>query len=481
MRLLDQIRIPGWEKIAGARAGAPLAVSGATQALAAAAGAGLAAEGKRVLLVAEHDLKAARLADDVRQWTGEDCPFLPGGEIDLTRAAGSLESSWRRLEALTAAAEGARMMVTSAEALMQRMGRPEPFRQACFTLKPGDRVSPASLVSRLSRMGYERVNMVEGKGQFALRGAILDFYPPAGKEGIRIEFFDDEVDSLRTFDCISQRSQERLQEIRVTPASEVLMTPEKGPAAAERMRAALERMEAAPKKETLLMADLPPLPEDEDEEAFFDEKIAPKARENAYRERENSEIERRRSRLTADADLVEAGQPFRRMRSWVTVLEEDAADLTDWFRPDAVILWEPDRIRTRTEERIQGFAEDLGNAMARGEAVQEQESLLRPWEETRIKLEELPLTVMTEMLQGLGGIRPGDSMDLGAAGLVGYQGQIRLLRNDMVSWREKGYRILLLSGGEARGRRPGIPDAGGEAGPGQRRGHLGRRIPEEQK
>ena len=453
MKLIDLIHLPGEEKINRARAGAPLALSGVTQAVAAAVVAKLAERGRRVLAVAEHDLKASRLADDVRQLTGEECPCLPGGEIDLTRAAGSLESSWRRLEALSSVTQGARILVTSAEALMQRMGRPEPYQEACFTLKPGDRISLNSLVSRLSRMGYERVSMVEGKGQFALRGAILDLYPPAGKEGIRIEFFDDEVDSIRIFDHISQRSQTQLETIRVTPASEALLYPEDGNAAADKMRAAIRKTAIVPQKESSLLENLPPLPEEEEEELFFDAQIAPRAREAAYRERESSEIERRRSRLMADADLVEAGQPFRRIRSWVTVLTENTANILDWMRPDAVILWEPDRLRNRTEERLQGFSEDLSSAIARGEAVPQQESLLQDWEKTGAQLRLLPLILMTEMLQGLGGMKPADSLDLGASGLVGYQGQIRLLKNDLISWTEKGYRILLLSGGEARGRR----------------------------
>ena len=452
MRLSDLIELPGWEKAENTKAGAPLAVSGATQALAAAGAARLAARGKRVMLVAEHDLKAGRLADDVRQMTGEDCPFLPGGEIDLTRAAGSLESSWRRLEALTAVTDGARILITSAEALTQRMGRPEVFRQAVFTLRPGDRISPGSLVSRLTRMGYERVNMVEGKGQFALRGAILDVYPPAGREGVRVEFFDDEVDSLRSFDCISQRSLERLDQVRVMPACEALLTPEEGPGAAARMREAL-KAEAEIPRESPLLEDLPPLPEDEDEEEIFDQVVAPAVREAAWKERESSEMDRRRSRLIADADLVEAGQPFRRMRSWITVLTDDTADVTDWFRPDVILLWEPDRIRARTEERLQGFAEDLSAAAARGEAVPGQETLLRAWPETLARMENIPLIAMTEMLLGLGGVQPADALDLGAVPISGYQGQIRQLRSDMVSWREKGSRIVLLSGGEARGRR----------------------------
>ena len=436
-----------------AEPGSPLAVCGTTQALTAAAAAKLAAEGRRVLLVAEHDLKAARMADDVRQLTGEECAFLPGGEIDLTRAAGSQESSWRRLEALSAVCGGAKLLVTSAEALMQRMGRPEPFRQACFTLRPGDRTSLSALTERLTRMGYERVAMVEGKGQFALRGAILDLYPPAGKDGVRIEFFDDEVDSVRTFDCISQRSQDRLGEIRVTPAGEALLPPEEGPEAAARMRAALGESREAAEKEDPLPDDLPPLPEDEDDEELFDRKIAPRARELARRERESGEMERRRNRLLADADSVEAGLPFRRMRSWITVLSENTACAADWFRPETAVLWEPDRIRKRIQERLKGFAEDLNSAVTRGEAVPRQESLLQGWDETLKSLSGASLVLTTEILLGLGGIRPADTLDFGASGLPGYQGQIRALRNDLAFWRENRYRVLLLSGGEARGRR----------------------------
>ena len=453
MRLLDWIEIPGWNRIRAAAAGSPLALGGGTQTLAAATAARLAAEGKKVLLIAEHDLKAGRLADDARQWSGADCAFLPGGEIDLTRAAGSLESSWRRLEALTAVTGGTNLLVTSAEAMMQRMGRPEPFREAVFTLRSGDRISLSSLTARLVRMGYERVGMVEGKGQFALRGSILDIYPPAGKDGVRIEFFDDEVDSLRTFDCISQRSQDRVEELCVSPACEALLLPEEYAGAAGRMKAALRETQETEPTETGLLSELPPLPEEEDEETLFDTKVAPKVREAAWKERQGSEIDRRRSRLMADAELVAQGQPFRRMRSWITVLTEHTAALTDWFEPEVVILWEPDRIRTRTEERLQGFQEDLTNAISRGEAVSGQETLLQDWDMIRERLNGFPLLVMTEMLQGLGGIRPADSLDLGAAGLVGYQGQIRLLKNDLAAWREKGYRTVLLSGGEARGRR----------------------------
>ena len=95
--LLKYMEWPGEETVLRARPGETVCVTGVNAALAAAIACRLAERGKRVLLVADNDLKAARTADDIRQLTGGRGAFLPVGEIDLTRAAGSQESSWRRL------------------------------------------------------------------------------------------------------------------------------------------------------------------------------------------------------------------------------------------------------------------------------------------------------------------------------------------------------------------------------------------------
>ena len=237
--MLENIRIPGEEELIATLPGKVTALTGVNATLAEALACRAAREGKKALLVMENDLKAARAADDARQLSG-DAAFLPGGEIDLTRAAGSLENSWRRLEALSAVSEGnVWVLCTGAEAIAQRMGRPEPFREISLVLRPGDRIAPAELTERLCRMGYERVGMVEGKGQFALRGSILDVYPPALSQGIRMEFFDDEIDSLREFDCISQRSLAAAKSVALTPACEALLEKDEYTAAAARMRAVL--------------------------------------------------------------------------------------------------------------------------------------------------------------------------------------------------------------------------------------------------
>ena len=452
--MFESWKIPGEEELFSAKAGQTVALTGVNGTLASVLACRASALGKKTLLVMENDLRASRASDDCRQLSGASA-FLPGGEIDLTRAAGSLESSWRRLEALSAVSTGAvDILCTSAEAMAQRMGRPEPFRKISLSLKPGDRIQPSELTVRLVQMGYERVGMVEGKGQFALRGSILDVYPPALSQGIRMEFFDDEIDSLREFDCISQRSLGAAESVLLTPAVEALLEEDEYTPAAERMKKALEeigatRTAAVPEG----LPELPPLPDDDDDIALFDQIVAPAIREAKYTAAEQTEIDRRLSRLMEDAECLEGGVPFRRMRAWITVLTDRTANVCDWFKPDLILLCEPDKLRTRIEERNNGFAEDLASAIARGEAVKAQESLWTDWDGVRRETAGAPMGVLVEMLLGLGGIKPDNVIDTGAAGIPGYGGQIRTLKNDLSRWRADGYRITLLSGGASRGKR----------------------------
>ena len=453
--LLDALRFPGEQELAELPAGKALALTGLHASLAAALAARASRQGRRVLLVMDNDLKASRAADDIRQLAGGVAAHLPGGEIDLTRAAGSLEMQWRRLETLAAVIrEEIQVLCVGAETLSQRMGRPEPFRELSVTVKRGDTVSPAALTERLDRMGYERVGMVEGKGQYARRGSIIDVYPPALSQGVRLEFFDDEIDSLRGFDCISQRSQEDLERAELTPACEALLRESEYPEASRRMREALGEETAAPAAPANLFDSLPPLPEDEEDlAAYFDAAVAPKAREKAWREAAEDVAGLRLSRLRQEAENLEAGLPFRRIRAWLPVLTDSVAAVYDWFRPDLVLLVEPDRIRTRVEERAAGFQQDLAAAMERREAVAGQSGLMADWETVRQELSGYARGLITEMLLGLGGIRPEQVISVNASGLSGYNGQLRTLKSDLEKWRGEGQQVFLLSGGASRGQR----------------------------
>ncbi len=407
--------------------------------------------GKRVLLVLPNDLAAGKAADDAQQLLGGQAACLPGGEIELGRGASSHEGDWRRLETLQRAVSGdLRLLCTSIDALMLRMSSPDLFKAAILRLAPGDRFGPDKLIHALVGMGYERVEMVEGKGQCALRGSIVDCYPPAGSVALRLEFFDDEVDSIRTFDCISQRSQEKRASCVLAPATEVVLDQAGMSAGAERLRQAAGLLGQETAGEKALFDDLPPLPEDDDElPSFFDEQIAPRVQTAQAA----AELGRRVDRVQADANLLAGGVPFKRMRSWLPVLTDARYTVNDWFEAPYVFLVQPDQLRQRSEERRLGFGEDLRSAMERGEAVQAQEKLLLTYEETLNTLQGCSLATVSEFLRGMGGVKPQVAIPLGSRGVAGYQNQVKVLREDCEKWRQEGFCVALLSGGVARGKR----------------------------
>ncbi len=99
-------------------------------------------------------------------------------------------------------------------------------------------------IAHLAGTGYERVPHVESPGQFAARGGLIDFFPPAAREAIRIELFGDEVDSIRCFDVESQRSTTKLEAVRLTPPREVYLSPERGKAIGTQLQDLLDEQAA---------------------------------------------------------------------------------------------------------------------------------------------------------------------------------------------------------------------------------------------
>ena len=197
--------------------------------------------GRQVLYVAPGSREAARIAEDVMQYLPAGAGTLAPRERQFVRAAMSHEGEWQRLHTLSRLRTGEmRVLCIAPDALLWRLTPPSLYDEMTVTISVGDVIEPRALIEKLTAAGFEHVDMVEGKGQCALRGAIVDVFPPCETNALRIEFFDDEVDGMRTFDCISQRSVEYLDTARISPAAEYLLKAEDRPAAGERMRKAVE-------------------------------------------------------------------------------------------------------------------------------------------------------------------------------------------------------------------------------------------------
>ncbi len=135
----------------------------------------------------------------------------------------SHEYEHERLGVLTSILEGAcDVVIATPDAAMQYTIPKERLLSAIRTLSSGDRVELEEIRSFLSQSGYQSVDMVDGVGQYSVRGGILDIYPPGSEYPVRCEFFGDDIDSMGTFDVMTQRRIEPIDSIRLTPAREIL-------------------------------------------------------------------------------------------------------------------------------------------------------------------------------------------------------------------------------------------------------------------
>ncbi len=193
-------------------------------------------EKKKLLAVVSSGQAAARLADDLVFYMPElDVIVLPEEEdvrvLYEVRDKGSLVARIKALTALTSKASadsdtesgrGLTAVIAPVSAALKLTESPDRFRSSFITLKTGERRDPHDIRRALSEAGYKAAEVTESPGEYTSRGGILDVFTPAMEAPVRIEFFDDEIDSIRTFDTETQRSTGNLSEVTFAPASEFI-------------------------------------------------------------------------------------------------------------------------------------------------------------------------------------------------------------------------------------------------------------------
>ncbi|MBD9068142.1 MAG: transcription-repair coupling factor, partial [Butyricicoccus sp.] len=194
--------------------------------------AALGADLKRPLLVLTDDDNAAnRFAADLRGFSEREVVVLPSRELVMADVAGVSRGYEQARLASLAVLPGAAFAVASVQAAAQRTMPPELLRSSVVTLTAGESAPRVSSSSGLVSAGYERCAQVEGAGQFSVRGGILDIFPPQSANPYRVEFWDDEIDSISTFDVGSQRRLEQCDTLRCLPCMETIPALAKGGAA----------------------------------------------------------------------------------------------------------------------------------------------------------------------------------------------------------------------------------------------------------
>ena len=185
--------------------------------------AGLCRDLKRpMILLCQDDIAARRLQEELKNFLGNAFPILPGRELTLYDAA-VVSRAWeqKRLRQFYDLATGSTpVQILTWESLSQRTMPKDVLLSAAFTMEVGEEYPLEILISRLTAAGYSRCGMVEGSGQFAVRGGIVDIFSPAADLPIRAEFFGDELDTMGYFDPATQRRSENIDSVTILPVGE---------------------------------------------------------------------------------------------------------------------------------------------------------------------------------------------------------------------------------------------------------------------
>lgn len=178
---------------------------------------------KPICIITYNELQAKKIVKDL-EFFGEKVKFFPKRDtVSFDYIAESKDLLYKRISVLNNIAKGkTKIIVTTIEAIMQKMITKEALFKNVMNLKVGDTLNLQDLKEKLVLLGYERYDLIESKGQFSIRGGIIDIATSKNK-GVRIELWGDEIDSIRKFSIASQRTIEMLDEADIYPAYEFLL------------------------------------------------------------------------------------------------------------------------------------------------------------------------------------------------------------------------------------------------------------------
>ena len=177
-----------------------------------------------ICLITYNEIQAKKLLEDIKYFNSK-VVYLPKKDIvTYDYIAESKDLPYERIEALNRIYNGsADIVVTTIEACMQKMISPKELYSNVIKFEFNKEYKFEEIKEKLVKLGYERAELIEGKGQFSVRGDIIDIAITTNK-GVRVEFWGDEIDSIRYFNISSQRSIEELNEIVIYPAHEYIVT-----------------------------------------------------------------------------------------------------------------------------------------------------------------------------------------------------------------------------------------------------------------
>ncbi|MTI83324.1 MAG: transcription-repair coupling factor [Firmicutes bacterium] len=374
-----------------------------------------------VLIVTPGEKEAAEITGNLGTFLDMPVYHFPSLElIPFQILAQDRKTLARRLEVLEALcnSQEKKVVVASVEAVMRRLCPCDVFSRSRVRLTVGERQEPGVLLKTLVKLGYERVDLVESTGQVSLRGGILDIYPTSLHQPVRLEFFDDEVDSIRIFDALTQRSYEKLKEITIGPALELVVHEE----AWERAR------------ETVL-----------NQYQLQYRKLSRYGSPEVIREFEDN--------LQDVLEYLNNDVFFPGIEQFLPYFYSREVNLIDYLPAGSLILMdEPQRCKDITESIQKERLETYSQLMAKGKALPSQYEGYVDWRYIALSLEKHNTAYFCFLPRQPKFIQPQAVVNFTAKAMHNFLGKVTMLAEEILHWRRTGYAVVLTVSNEERGR-----------------------------
>ncbi len=375
-----------------------------------------------MLIITNTPSEAERLASDLELILGEGLILVfPAYDLLAHEEAYEKEVAGERLAVLsTLNKDQKQLVITSWPALVRKVIPPGILNAFVINITVGEEIGKRdNFLNKLVMMGYERVDKVEIPGEFGVRGGIIDLFPLNHHEPLRIEFFGDEVDSIRGFDIETQKSIYKLDKVEILPAREGLWTNEEFKLAKEKIK-------------TLLQIQA---------ERLLKQKNTSGINESA------SFLQNRFAELL---EKVENRMVFPGIDRFLPLIRSDLVPFWEYLTEGLVILDEPVRGREYLRALEEENARSIGGFLERGLILPQEIDLYLTLSDLQSSLAQNSILQISSLGKTLKGIEPDRNIVFPLRPAPDFIGQFSRLINDLRSRTNEQWRVILSVSGEER-------------------------------
>lgn len=361
--------------------------------------------GARAIIITGDEGEAVKIKEDLNTlFASEDTLLYPARDFSLSSTAGqSREYEHLRLGVLGRMLEGDyKVIVCSIEAAMQFTIPPDVLLSRSFVIEQGMDISIEKIREVLVNAGYSPCEMVEGSGQFAARGGILDFYPPDAPNPIRAEFWGDSIDTMGYFEIVSQRRTENVDKIKITPSVEVLTGD--GLNLAEKI-----------------------------------EKLAASLRGKALKARQA---------LNRDAEMLRGGIKPASTDKYIPLIYENPSTVLNYADDALLFVSDTAKVKERGNAAQTLLLEDIKDFLESGELCRGLDRFALTWAEMKDEYEQRGAIYLDTFARGSFDTPIKTLVNMDGRTLAPWGGDYSLLKEDIIPALENGWCVAVMAGTE---------------------------------